>query len=197
MILRASPLIAGAEIKTVLVTVAALRLPGYKYLLCFALRIISHSSFSRLGFLSPALDLLAMEDNKGTKDTRSPTTEGSPSPSDTKTPPLMPSGSPPPPESPSEMISRHPRSPMFEQGGPSGNILVIELSSSSDEEDFFADTAWDTEFTRQLFCDLNRDLLGPSVNGKVIVLNDSDEEEEAHEETTTDADATSFATVKS
>jgi hypothetical protein len=51
---------------------------------------------------------------------------------------------------------------------------VIELSSSSDEEDFFADNAWDTEFTKRLFDDLNRDLLGPPGDGKVIVISDSD-----------------------
>jgi hypothetical protein len=30
---------------------------------------------------------------------------------------------------------------MFDQGGPSGTILVIELSSSLDEEDFLADAS--------------------------------------------------------
>jgi hypothetical protein len=33
---------------------------------------------------------------------------------------------------------------VFEQGGPSGNIPVIELSSSSDDEGFFADVSRDT-----------------------------------------------------
>jgi hypothetical protein len=64
---------------------------------------------------------------------------------------------------------------------------VIELSSSSDEEDFFTDIARDAKFARPLFGDLNHDLLRPSGNDKVIVLNDSDEEEEAHEETAIDA----------
>jgi hypothetical protein len=41
--------------------------PGYKYVLCSALMIILHSSFSRLAFLSPTLNSLAMEDKKGTK----------------------------------------------------------------------------------------------------------------------------------
>jgi hypothetical protein len=86
---------------------------------------------------------------------------------------------------------------MFKQGGPSENIPVIELSSSSDEEDFFADTARDAEFTRWMFGDLNRDLLGPLGDDKVIILSDSDEEGEAREETTTDAKATPSAAVKS
>jgi hypothetical protein len=37
---------------------------------------------------------------------------------------------------------------------------VIDLSSSSDEEDFFADTSCDEDFTRWLFGDLNLDILG-------------------------------------
>jgi hypothetical protein len=34
------------------------------------------------------------------------------------------------------------------------------------------------EFVRRLFRDLNRGVLGPSGDGKVIILSDSDEEEE-------------------
>jgi hypothetical protein len=147
--------------------------------------------------LSPALDSLAMENKKGTKHPCSPSAEGSPSPSDAKTPPSVPSGSPPPPGSPSEITSRRPSSPVFEQGGLSGNILVIELSSSSDEEDFFAAIARDAEFARRLFGNLNRDLLRPPDDGKVIVLSDSDDEEEAHEETAADAEATPSSAVKS
>jgi hypothetical protein len=86
---------------------------------------------------------------------------------------------------------------VFAQGGPSRNILVIELSSCSNEEDFFADTSQDAEFARRLFGNLNRDLLGPPDDGKVIVLNDSDEEEEVHEDTTADTDAAPSAIVKS
>jgi hypothetical protein len=52
-----------------------------------------------------------------------------------------PSMSPPPLGSPSEISSRCPHSLVFEQGGPSGNIPVIDLSSSSNEEDFFVDTS--------------------------------------------------------
>jgi hypothetical protein len=128
-----------------------------------------------------------MEDKRGTKRPHSPCTEGSPSPNDAKTPPPVPSGSPPPLGSPSEVSSCRLRSPVFEQGGPSKNIPVIELSLSSNEEDFFADTSQDAEFARRLFGDLNHDLLGPPGDGKRIVLNDSDKEEEVREETTTDA----------
>jgi hypothetical protein len=56
---------------------------------------------------------------------------------------------------------------------------MIDLSLSSDEENFIADTSCDTEFTKKLFGDLNRDILGPLGDGKVIILDDSDEEKEA------------------
>jgi hypothetical protein len=139
-----------------------------------------------------------MEDKKGTKRPRSPSVEGRFSPNDAKTPPSAPSRSPPPPPgSPSEISSCHPRSPVFEQGGPSGNIPVIELSSSLNKDDFFAATARDAEFARWLFGDLNHDLLGPPDNNKVIVPSDSDDKEEMHEETSVDAKAVPFAAVKS
>jgi hypothetical protein len=64
---------------------------------------------------------------------------------------------------------------------------VIDLSSSSDEEYFIADTLKDAEFARRLFGDLNCDVLGPPDDAKVIFVSDSDEEEEVHEETTADA----------
>jgi hypothetical protein len=86
---------------------------------------------------------------------------------------------------------------MFEQGGPSRNILVIDLSSSLDEGDFIADTSRDAEFARRLYGDLNRDVLGPPGDNKVIILSDSNEEEEAHEETPADADATPSTVEKS
>jgi hypothetical protein len=63
--------------------------------------------------------------------------------------------------------------------------LMIDLSLSSDEENFIADTSHDAEFARKLFCDLNCDILEPPSDGKVIVLNDSNEEDEAQEEKTT------------
>jgi hypothetical protein len=60
---------------------------------------------------------------------------------------------------------------------------VIDLSSSSDEEDFIADTSRDFEFVQRLYGELNRDLLGSPSDGKVIILGESDEEkEEACEE---------------
>jgi hypothetical protein len=134
-----------------------------------------------------------MENKRGTKCLCSPTAEGSPSPSDAKTPPPVPSGSPPILESLSKISSRRPRSPVFEQGGPSKNIPVIDLSSSSDEEDFFTDTSRDAELASRLF----GNLLRLPDKGKVIVLSDSDEEEEVREDTTTDANFTPSTTVKS
>jgi hypothetical protein len=83
---------------------------------------------------------------------------------------------------------------VFEQGSPSGNILVIDLSSSSDEEDFVADTSRDEDFPKRLFGDLNHDVPRPPSDGKVIILSDSDKEEEVHEET---IDAMFSATEKS
>jgi hypothetical protein len=74
---------------------------------------------------------------------------------------------------------------------------VIELSSSSDEEGFFADTAQDVEFAKRLFSDLNRDLLGPPDDDKVIILSNSDEEEEVREKTTADAEVVPSAAGKS
>jgi hypothetical protein len=53
------------------------------------------------------------------------------------------------------------------------------------------DTSRDEEFARRLFGDLNRDVLGPPDDGKVIILNDSnEEEEEVREEKAVDAEAT-------
>jgi hypothetical protein len=102
--------------------------------------------------------------------------EGSPPSSDTKTSPPVPFGSPPPLGSPSEVSSHRPCSPVFEQGGPSKDIIVIDLSSSLDEEDFVTDVAGDFEFAQQIFGKLNRDVLGPHGDGKVIVLDDFEEE---------------------
>jgi hypothetical protein len=71
---------------------------------------------------------------------------------------------------------------VFKQAGNSGKVPIIDLSLSSNEENFIADTSRDVEFAKKLFGDLNRDILGPSGDGKVIILNDCDEEKEAHEE---------------
>jgi hypothetical protein len=67
-------------------------------------------------------------------------------------------------------------------GGPSGKAPVIDLSSSSDEDDPIAATSHDFEFAQRLFGKLNRVVLRPPGNGKVIVLDDSDEEKEVQEE---------------
>jgi hypothetical protein len=56
---------------------------------------------------------------------------------------------------------------------------MIDLSLSSDEENFITDISRDTEFAKKLFGDLNRDILGPPGDGNVIILDDSDEEKEA------------------
>jgi hypothetical protein len=125
-----------------------------------------------------------MEDQRGIKRERSPSLEGSPSPNDAKAPPPVPSGSPPPPGSPSEISSHHPCSSVFEQDGSSRKAPMIDLSLSSDEENFIADTSHDTEFAKKLFGDLNHDILGPPGDGKVIILDDSDEEKEALDEKT-------------
>jgi hypothetical protein len=74
---------------------------------------------------------------------------------------------------------------------------VIDLSLSSDEEEFFGDTLRDEDFARRLFGDLNRDLLRPPDDGKVMILSDSDEEEEVCEETAANADAVPSTVMKS
>jgi hypothetical protein len=68
---------------------------------------------------------------------------------------------------------------------------VVDISS--DEEYLIPDTSWDEKFTKKLFSDLNRELLGPVDDGKVIILNDSDEEEED----VADTEATPSSTAKS
>jgi hypothetical protein len=149
MVLKTSSLIASAGNKTGIHYCSGVMLPGYKYLIRSSLGTISHSfssPFSCLGFLPLVLCFPTMEDKRGIKRERSPSVEGSYAPSNTKTPPLASSGSPSPPGSPSEVASRHPCSSVFEQGGPSEKASVIDLSSSSDEEDFIANTSCDFEF---------------------------------------------------
>jgi hypothetical protein len=65
----------------------------------------------------------------------------------------------------------------------------VDLASSSGEEDSFADTSRDEELTRKLFGDLNRDILGPPDDGKIIVLSDSDDEDETHEDVAVNTEA--------
>jgi hypothetical protein len=65
----------------------------------------------------------------------------------------------------------------------------VDLASSSGEEDSIADTSRDEEFARKQFGDLNRDILGPPSDGKIIVLSDSDDDDETHEDAAINAEA--------
>jgi hypothetical protein len=73
---------------------------------------------------------------------------------------------------------------MFEQGNASGTTPMIDLSSSSDEENFIVVTSRDVELDKKLFGDLNRDILELPDDGKIIILDDSNDETEAREEKT-------------
>jgi hypothetical protein len=77
---------------------------------------------------------------------------------------------------PSEILSRRPYSSVFEQGNTSGKTPMINPSS------FIVDTYCDAELARKLFGDLNRNILGPPGDGKIIILDDSDDDAEAQEE---------------
>jgi hypothetical protein len=68
---------------------------------------------------------------------------------------------------------------VFEQGSASGTTLV------SGPSPLVVDTSRDEEFTRKLFGDLNRDILRPPGDGKIIIIDDSDDDDEAQEEGTT------------
>jgi hypothetical protein len=125
-----------------------------------------------------------MEDKRGTKREHSPSTGGIPLPEDAKTPPPVPSGSSPPAGSPSVALSRRPCSLVFEQGNASGKIPMLNPSS------FIVDTSHDEELARKLFGDLNRDILGPLGDGKIIVLDDSDDDSEAQEKKNADIQST-------
>jgi hypothetical protein len=74
---------------------------------------------------------------------------------------------------------------------------MVDLSSSLDEEGSIADTSRDLEFTKCLYGELNRALLGPPSDRKIIILSDSDEEkEEVHEEKSSGAgDVTTPAAI--
>jgi hypothetical protein len=67
---------------------------------------------------------------------------------------------------------------VFEQGNTTRKILMLETSS------FIVDTSHDEKIARKLFDDLNRDILGPPGDGKIIIINDSDDDNEAQEEKT-------------
>jgi hypothetical protein len=73
---------------------------------------------------------------------------------------------------------------VFEQGNAFRNILMLEPSS------FIADTSRDEKITRNLFGYLNRDILGPPGDSKIIILDDSDDDGEAQEETTVEIEST-------
>jgi hypothetical protein len=125
-----------------------------------------------------------MEDKRGTKREHSPSTEGSPLPDNAETPPPVPSGSPPPPGSPSVASSHRPCSLVFKQSNASGKSQMLDSSS------FIADTSRDEEIVRKLFGDLNRDIIGPPGDGKIIIIDDSDDDGEAQEETTIEIEST-------
>jgi hypothetical protein len=61
---------------------------------------------------------------------------------------------------------------VLELRGSFRKALVVNLSSSFDEEDLIANILRDEEFARRLFGNLNRDVLGPPGDGKIIILND-------------------------
>jgi hypothetical protein len=119
-----------------------------------------------------------MKDKRDIKRERSPSAERSPLPDDAKTPPPVPSRSPPPPGSPSEVSSRCRWSPVFEQGSASGMTSVSSPSS------LVVDTSRNEKFARKLFDDLNRDILGPPGDGKIIIIGDSNDDDEVQEEGT-------------
>jgi hypothetical protein len=85
---------------------------------------------------------------------------------------------------------------VFEQGGSSGKVAVVDLSSFSDEQGLIPDTSRNEEFAKRLFNDLNRDILGSPDDGKVIILSNSDEkEEEIHKEDATGAEVAPSSVV--
>jgi hypothetical protein len=61
---------------------------------------------------------------------------------------------------------------------------MIDLSSSSNEENFIVDTSHNVELAKKLFGGLNRNILGPPGDGKINILDDSDDETEAQDEKT-------------
>jgi hypothetical protein len=130
-----------------------------------------------------------MEDKKNLKRPHSPSDEGSSSPSKASTPPPSRSGSHLPTQSPPTTSSRRLCLPLCEQGGPSELVPVVDLASSSGEEDSVDDTSRDEKLAGKLFDDLNRDILGPPGDGKIIVLSDSDDEDETHEDAAVNAEA--------
>jgi hypothetical protein len=72
---------------------------------------------------------------------------------------------------------------------------MIDLSSSSNEEDLIAATSHDFDFTQRLFGELNWVVLRPPGDGMIIVLNDSNEEEVREEKTTNTKDGAASTAV--
>jgi hypothetical protein len=129
-----------------------------------------------------------MEDKKDVKREHSPSAEGSHLPDDAKTPPPVPSGSPPPPGFPLDVSPHRRCSPVFEQGSASGVTPVGSPSS------LVVDPSRDEEFASKLFGDLNRDILGPPGDSKIIIIDDSDDDEEAQEGGTAGIEPTTVPT---
>jgi hypothetical protein len=71
---------------------------------------------------------------------------------------------------------------VFEQGGALWTTPVSIPSS------LVVDTSRDEEFTRKLFGDVGRDILGPPSDGKIFIIDDSDDDDEAQEEGMTGID---------
>jgi hypothetical protein len=69
---------------------------------------------------------------------------------------------------------------------------MMDLSPSSGEGDLIVVVSRD-----EAFGNLNRDILGPPGDGKIIILSDSSEEEEVHEEKASNAAATPSSAVRS
>jgi hypothetical protein len=65
----------------------------------------------------------------------------------------------------------------------------VDPTLSLGKEDFIADTSRDEEFARKLFGELNRDILRPPGDGKIIVISDSDDDDETHEDAAINAEA--------
>jgi hypothetical protein len=123
-----------------------------------------------------------MEDKKGVKCECSPSTEGSPLPNDAKTLTPVSSRSLPPPGSPSDVSSHRRCSSVFEQGGALGATPVSSVSS------LVVDTSRDEEFARKLFGELNRDILGPPGDDKIIIIDDFDNDDAVQDEGVIDID---------
>jgi hypothetical protein len=79
--------------------------------------------------------------------------------------------------------------------GSSGKASVIDLSSSSDDEDLIATTSHDFEFAQRLFGELNRVVLRLSGDSKIIILSDFDKEKVCAEKTTDTLDAATSTAV--